>query len=142
MQANFGVGIPATSFLTLDGGVLQSNGSNTVNFTRSLGTSGGTFQWTANGGGFSAGAAAMIVNIGGHATPDTLGLGLAPADVGTKIVGTLKFGSTSAAAATTFQNFDRVGRRRSHDPGRRQSELQQRHCARSCGIISGSARHR
>ncbi|MGA7702179.1 MAG: C1 family peptidase, partial [Thermoguttaceae bacterium] len=54
LQASFGAGIPATSFLALDGGVLQSNGGGTTNFTRSLGTSGATFQWTANGGGFSA----------------------------------------------------------------------------------------
>ena len=59
----------------LDGGVLQSNGSSTVNFTRSLGTSGATFQWTANGGGFSAGGGPMVVNVGGNATPDTLSLG-------------------------------------------------------------------
>ena len=58
LQANFGVGIAAASFLTLDGGVLQSDGANPVSFTRSLGTSGATFEWTANGGGFSAGTRA------------------------------------------------------------------------------------
>ena len=104
LQANIGTGIPSSSFLSLDGGVLQSNGNNTVNFTRSLGTSGATFQWTANGGGFSAGNAPMVVNIGGNATPDTLAWGTAPGDVGSKLVGTLKFGSTTAAAVTTFQN--------------------------------------
>ena len=51
----------------------------------------------------------MNVNIGGDATPDTLAWGSAPADVGTKIVGTLKFGSTTAAAATTFRNSIALG---------------------------------
>ncbi len=109
LQANFGVGIPAASFLTLDGGVLQSDGGSAVSFSRSLGTAGSTFQWAAGGGGFSAGSAAMTVNVGGHATPDTLSWGSAPGDVGTKIVGTLKFGSNSAAAATTFRNSIALG---------------------------------
>ena len=64
LEANIGKGIPTGSFLSLDGGVLQSNGSSSVNFTRSFGTSGSTFQMTANGGGFSAGASAMNVSIG------------------------------------------------------------------------------
>ena len=106
LQASFGAGIPATSFLALDGGVLQSNGGGTTNFTRSLGTSGATFQWTANGGGFSAGGGPMTVNIGGDSTPDTLTWGTT---VGSQIVGTLRFGSTSATAATTFQNSINLG---------------------------------
>ena len=109
LQANIGVGIPSTSFLTLDGGVLQSDGGNPVSFMRSLGTSGAAFEWTANGGGFSAGAAPLTVNVGGQATPITLSWGSGSADVGTKIVGTLKFGSTSAAAATTFRNSIALG---------------------------------
>ena len=51
----------------------------------------------------------MTINVGGQATPITLSWGSAPADVGTKIVGTLKFGSTSAAAATTFRNSIALG---------------------------------
>ena len=47
-------GIPSGSFLSLDGGVLQSNGSS-ARTSPALWHSGGTFQWTANGGGFSAG---------------------------------------------------------------------------------------
>jgi autotransporter-associated beta strand protein len=104
LEANTGKGIPTGSFLSLDGGVLQSDGSSTVTFTRSLGTSGNMFQMTANGGGFSAGNAPMVVNISGNSTPTTLTWGAAPGDVGGKLVGTLKFGSTSAAATTTFQN--------------------------------------
>ena len=52
LQANDNAGLPHNSFLTLDSGILQSNGA--ASFTRSLGTSGSTFEWTANGGGFSA----------------------------------------------------------------------------------------
>lgn len=44
----------AGSVLGIDGGVLQSNSE--VTFSRNLGTSGSTFQWTENGGGFAAGA--------------------------------------------------------------------------------------
>jgi fibronectin-binding autotransporter adhesin len=96
IQAAIGTGIPSSRFLKLDGGVYQSNG--TYTFTRSLGTSGSTFQWTANGGGFSAGAGALTVNIG-SGTALTWGT-----TVGTNIVGTLKFGSATAANVTTFQN--------------------------------------
>lgn len=97
LQADSGAGLPTASFLSLDGGVLQCN--NTATFTRTLGTSGsGKFQFTANGGGFSADANPMTVNIG-SGTALTWG-----STVGTNIVGTLKFGSASAANVTTFQN--------------------------------------
>ena len=99
LQADIGTGIPANSLIRLDGGVLQSNGA--LTFTQSLGSTGGTFQWTANGGGFSAGAGPMTVNIGGNAQPDTLVWG---ANVGSQIVGTLKLNSTTAAYTTTFRN--------------------------------------
>jgi fibronectin-binding autotransporter adhesin len=95
LQADFGTGIPAASFLVLDGGVLQCNTA--YNFTRPMGTSGATFLWTANGGGFAGAGGAMTVNVGGNATPDTL-------DWGTTIGGTLKLSSSSSAYATTFQN--------------------------------------
>ncbi len=98
LQANFGTNIPSGSFLSLDGGVLQSNGSNPVNFSRSLGTSGSAFQWTANGGGFSAGSAAMDVNVNGGAAL-TWGT-----SIGSQIVGTLRLSSPTAAAVTTFHN--------------------------------------
>ena len=98
LQANIGTGIPSASFLKLDGGVLQCNGTSTVSFTRALGTTGSTFQWTANGGGFSAGSAAMNVNIGNGAAL-TWGT-----TVGTNIVGALKLSSSAAGAVTTFQN--------------------------------------
>jgi autotransporter-associated beta strand protein len=65
-----------------------------------LATSGaGKFQFTANGGGFSAGSAAMNVNIGGSNSQITWGT-----TVGTNLVGTLKFGSTTAANVTTLSN--------------------------------------
>jgi fibronectin-binding autotransporter adhesin len=96
LQAAIGTGIPSSSFLKLDGGVYQSNG--TYTFTRGLGSSGGAFQWTANGGGFAAGPGALTVNIG---SGSALTWGTT---VGSNIVGTLKFGSPTAANVTTFQN--------------------------------------
>lgn len=95
LQADFGTGIPTNSFIALDGGVWQCNTAYT--FTRPLGTSGGTFMWTANGGGFAAAGGPMTVNVGGNSTPTTL-------DWGTTIGGTLKLGSSSSAYTTTFQN--------------------------------------
>ncbi|MBN2579528.1 MAG: autotransporter-associated beta strand repeat-containing protein [Pirellulales bacterium] len=97
LQADDGVGLPAASFLKLDGGVLQSN--STATFSRSLGTSGGTFQWTENGGGFSAGGGPLTVNVGGAGGTLAWGAGL-----GSGILGTLKFGSPTAAYATTLVN--------------------------------------
>ena len=95
-----GAGIPANSLLKLDGGVFHANnGSET--FTRSLGSSGGAVEWTANGGGFSAGAGTLTVNLGGNATPSTLTWG---STVGSQIVGTLKFGSAFAANLVDFRN--------------------------------------
>ena len=56
LQAGVGgaTGIPSGSFINLNGGILQVTDGAT--FTRSLGTSGGTFQWGLGGGGFSADA--------------------------------------------------------------------------------------
>ena len=54
-------GINYNSFISLDGGVYQSNA--TYTFNRSLGTSGSTFQWTSNGGGFSAGTGSLTVSV-------------------------------------------------------------------------------
>jgi fibronectin-binding autotransporter adhesin len=98
LQADDGAGLPNGSFLSLDGGVLQSNGN--VIFTRSLGAGGGnTFQWTYNGGGFSAGAGTMNVRIGGGTSAVNWGYAS-----GSEIVGTLKFGSATANNVTTFEN--------------------------------------
>ncbi len=98
LQANDGVGLPSSSFLSLNGGVLQSNG--VLSFTRSLSTAGASnFQFTANGGGFSANGGSLAVNIGGISAQQVWG-----ATVGAQIVGTLQFGSSSANAATQFQN--------------------------------------
>ena len=93
LQVDEGVGLPAGRMLVLDGGVLQNN-SATV-FDHSL----GAFQWTANGGGFSAGNGAMTVNIGGGGATLNWGAG-----VGNGIMGTLKFGSPTANYGVTFQN--------------------------------------
>ncbi len=101
LQANIGTGIPSSRFLVLNGGVLQSDGGGAVNFTRSLGTSGSRFQWSGSGGGFSAGAGALTVNVGNSGTPSTLTWGNT---AGTNIVGTLMFGSSSSQNVTTFRN--------------------------------------
>jgi fibronectin-binding autotransporter adhesin len=100
LQANSGVGLPALSLLILDGGVLQSNGTSSVTFSRSLGSAPGNFQWTANGGGFSAGSRGLTVKVNNDAaTPLAWGT-----DGTAQIVGTLKFGSTTSANVVTFQN--------------------------------------
>jgi autotransporter-associated beta strand protein len=75
-----------------------------ASFTRSLGTSGATFQWGLNGGGFSAASNPLSVNVGGQATPTTLAWGSGSADVGTKIVGPLMLNTSTAANSLTFQN--------------------------------------
>ena len=93
LQVDEGVGLPAGKMLVLDGGVLQNNSAATFNHSLSA------FQWTANGGGFSAGNGAMTVNIGGGSATLNWGAG-----VGNGIMGTLKFGSATANYGVTFQN--------------------------------------
>ena len=104
LQADDGEGLPSSSFLSLAGGVLQSNSS--TSFTRGLGTSGDTFQWTGSGGGFAAGGGDLTVNVGGDATPESLTWGTNP---GSSIVGTLILGSSTAAGVVTFQNPINLG---------------------------------
>jgi len=102
LQADSGTGLPSGSFLTLDGGVLQSNSSSAVTFSRGLSTSGSNkFQWGSGGGGFSAGAGSLTINVGGNGTPTTLVWGTTS---GTNIIGTLMFGSTTSQNVTTFRN--------------------------------------
>jgi autotransporter-associated beta strand protein len=99
LQANNAAGLPNASFLSLNGGVLQANGTSTVTFTRGVATSGaGKFAWGTSGGGFAAGTAAMNVNVGGAGATVTWGTS------GNVIKGTLKLGSTTSANVTTFQN--------------------------------------
>jgi autotransporter-associated beta strand protein len=102
VQANPGTGLPNGSALILDGGVFQSNG--TVNFNRNLGTGSTAFRWEAGGGGFSAGAGPMNVNVYGDGRSLNWG-----STVGSQIVGTLVFGSSSAANVTTFVNPINLG---------------------------------
>ena len=92
-----GAGLPAASFLVLDGGVLASNSP--VAFTRPLGTNGSAVEWTANGGGFAAVGGAMTVNIGGNGSTLTWGN-----NVGSQIVGTLKLSSSFAKYQTLVVN--------------------------------------
>jgi autotransporter-associated beta strand protein len=95
------VSLPS-GFLTLNGGVYQSNSSSAGTFTRGLATSGSNkFEWTAAGGGFAAGAGSLTVNVGGSSTAGTLTWGSTP---GTNIIGTLMFGSSTSLNATIFRN--------------------------------------
>lgn len=100
LQADDGAGLPVTSLIKLDGGVLQCN-SSAYAFTRSLGTAPSAFQWTTNGGGFSNGSTG-VWNITVAGGPLTWGDG--PADVGSKIVGTLKLSSPTAKGSVNITN--------------------------------------
>lgn len=94
LQAVDGEGLPAGTFLSLNGGVWQGSGT----FARTLGTSGAShFQWTAKGGGFSANGGQLTVNVNGNTDELTWGT-----NVGSQPVGPLKFGSTTANAKTLF----------------------------------------
>ncbi len=98
LQADFGAALPANSFLTLDGGVLETLVGGT--FTRSLGADGGSsFQFTGNGGGFSTVGAAYVVNIGGAAAPLVWGW-----DGTSQLSGTLKLCSPTCTNSVTFVN--------------------------------------
>jgi len=96
LRAKDGTGLPNASHLSLNGGVLEGQG--VTSFTRALGTSGNTFQMTANGGGFSANGGQMTVNIGAGAAL-TWG-----STVGSELVGTLKLGSPLSNNKTLVQN--------------------------------------
>jgi len=109
LSANDGGGLPAASFLSLNGGAWQpastaNGGSNSLAaaFTRSLGTSGAsTFQFDTGGGGFVANSGQLTINIGGNSTPSELVWG---STVGTNIVGTLQLGSQASTYNAVFQN--------------------------------------
>jgi len=90
------LGLPTSSNLVLNGGVLQTSGS----FTRALGTGANQVQWTGNGG-FSAGASKLTVNLGGG-TP--LILGTAPTAGSTIILS-----SSTALAEVELQNPINLG---------------------------------
>ena len=80
LQANDNAGLPGAgspgggSNLRLPGGILQSDGSAPVTFSRALGTGPTQVQWssTNRNGGFAGGGAKLTVNIGGNTPPDTL----------------------------------------------------------------------
>jgi autotransporter-associated beta strand protein len=87
LQAQDGVGLPTTSNLTLNGGVFQSSGI----FSRPIGTTAGSIQFTGNGG-FAASSSKLTVNLLGSAT-----LGAAPMANSTLILN-----STTALADVEF----------------------------------------
>jgi autotransporter-associated beta strand protein len=99
LQANSGTGLPASSMLILNGGVLQSNGAAT--FTRTLSSTAGSnrFYWST-GGGFSAGSTGTM-NVRINNGTGTISFGTT---AGSNILGSLYLSSTTAAAITTFEN--------------------------------------
>ena len=132
LQAAIGgaTGIPSNSFINLNGGMLQVLDAAT--FTRSLGSSGAAFQWGLGGGGFSAGANPLAVNVGGQATPITLSLGfqLRPTSAARSSV-RLLLNAATAGNALTFQNgIDLAGGARSLVVGGNTVYLQRRDCRR------------
>ncbi len=104
LQADDGAGLPTNSLLLLNGGVLQTSG----NFTRQLvGSYGQNMAWNIGGGGFSAIGSQLTVNIGGAGDQLMWGdstLTTGNPDLGSKILGPLKFGSVSSNAKTLFVN--------------------------------------
>jgi autotransporter-associated beta strand protein len=98
LRADPGVGLSSSSGLTLNGGVLESNGN--LTFTASIGSSAGDVDWwTTGGGGFSANGGTMTVNLnGGAGAQVTWGTAV------TQIRGTLMFGSATANNETDFVN--------------------------------------
>ena len=100
MQADFGATIPASGFLSLDGGVLETLAGGT--FTRSFGSGGSnSFQMTANGGGFSTAGGPCAVNIGGKRRRRRCA---GATNVGSQLVGTLKLCSPTCTNSVTFVN--------------------------------------
>ncbi len=102
LQADEGAGLPTDSFLLLNGGVLQTSGT----FNRPLAASfGQNMAWNVGGGGFSAIGSQLTVDIGGAGAQllwgdDTATTG--NVDLGSKILGPLKFGSVGSDAKTLF----------------------------------------
>ena len=96
-----GTGLPADSFLALDGGVYQMLGAGPMTFDRPLGTTGTAFQWGAGGGGFSASGGKLTVAIPGVVGNEFV-WGTGGTDIGTTLVGPLMFGSTTATDEMEF----------------------------------------
>jgi autotransporter-associated beta strand protein len=112
LQADDGTGLPTNSLLQLNGGVLQTSGT----FNRPLVAAFGhnvVWGWPSNdavvatqtspgGGGFSAIGSQLTVNINGDNSE--LAWGESAGDVGSRILGPLKFGSGSSNAKTLWVN--------------------------------------
>ncbi len=98
LEADATVGLPTTTNLGLNGGVLQNHGQMTL-FNWPLGTGAGAVQWTSSGG-FSARNAALAVNIGGSSA--TLQWGVTTNFVANGSA--LLFGSNTSNNVVTFQN--------------------------------------
>ena len=104
LQAAQGTGLPSASYLTLNGGAYETNGTFTRNNSTTV--SGANFSWVA-AGGFSAYGGQLKVTIGGSASiTQTFGTG-APAN--NKIVGSLLLGSKDSDSEVLFENNLNLG---------------------------------
>lgn len=113
LRANYNglVTLPTTSNLAFNaatgtnGGVLESSG----NFTRGLGTTGNTVQWSGtNGGGFAASEAKLNVNIGGALGTLTWGTTAQFINTNSAAAG-LILNSTTALSEVEWQNPINLG---------------------------------
>ncbi len=98
LRAQDGTGLSPNSFLTLNGGVLETTGT----FARTLGASGGTsFRWFTNGGGFAAQGGPLSVNVNGGGADNLVWASTANfVPNGAPLI----FGSVTATGAVTFQD--------------------------------------
>jgi autotransporter-associated beta strand protein len=99
-----------SNLIQLNGGVLQTNGTFTRALSSSIGSGSNDVAWGwpttqtgPGGGGFSAIGSQLTVNINNDSTSE-LGWGDSSGDVGGKILGPLKFGSTTSNAKTLWNN--------------------------------------
>ncbi|MBN2216633.1 MAG: autotransporter-associated beta strand repeat-containing protein, partial [Pirellulales bacterium] len=106
LQANPGDGLPTTSLLKLDGGVFQSDGTQTFRryLSPTLISGIGSFHWTAEGGGFAGGAGKMTVQLNNGNVTTPIAWGSSSEDIGNKMLGTLKLSSDTAQNIVDFQN--------------------------------------
>jgi autotransporter-associated beta strand protein len=100
LRADPGVGLPTSSLLTLNGGVIETS----INLARVGGTAAGNMQITGGVSGFSANGGPVQVAFGTLAAPTTLTWGTAPF-----APGTLVLNDTTANNTLTFLNAINLG---------------------------------
>jgi fibronectin-binding autotransporter adhesin len=95
LRANDGVGLPAASLLTINGGVFETG----ANFARTAGTAAGNVQFLAAADGLSARGGPVVVSLGGLGTPTSLVYGTAPF-----AMTSLVLNDSTATSTLTFAN--------------------------------------